>query len=239
MKKFFSILTVSLVFLACKKSSSDPNPVNPGAVNAKIKTQTTSSGMRTFSYDAQGRVTLITKSDGSKIEYTYSPGVMTRKYLDPGGVLQSTETEELNADGFSTRTTYSNNPNTEDLYFYNPDKTLAKMIIKNGANTTNFDYFWSNGNHDSTRLSNSSSVWQYTTITTFYTDKPNVLSDAAYGEQLWGKNSKNLSKSSFNRYPGGFETPESVNTYEFDEQGRVIKRTGTGNNNIYITLFTY
>ena len=239
MEKLFFIVLAAVIFTACKKTKDDATIPSLPPTIAKIKTYTAGANINTYTYDAQGRVLQISRNNGSKDEYEYTPGLVTRKIYNSAGIYQYSYLEELNIDGFTKRTTRSDLPGSEELYVYNTDKTMAKQIIMSNGNSTVFDYFWSNGNLDSTRIINGNGVLSYTQVSTFYTDKLNVLSDAAFGEQLWGKNSKNLQKSSMNRFPGGNTTTPGNFDYEYDAQGRVTKKISTSGNNIYITLYTY
>lgn len=238
MRKILLMSLTVLVLTSCSKSKEDaPGQVAPGT---RIKTRTTGSGITNYSYDAQGRIALITYANGDKHEYQYLPGKAITKEYDGNGLLERETIHELNADGYTTRATHSDLPGYEYLYFYNPDKTIAKQIAKNNSVTTMiFDYFWNNGNHDSTRYSNGNGVWNYTQVNTHYLDKSNSLADIFFGEELWGKDSKNLDKTTFNRNSDGSTSPVYTYTYEFDASGRVIKKTGSGNNNVSVTLFSY
>lgn len=243
MKKIlFIMLPVISLFGACKKNSNDvttPAP-DPGTSNARIKTRAGGSGVTTYSYNAQGRTVKEESLNGSKTEYEYPAGIVNEKYYDNGGVLQSAYINELNPDGTRFRVTQPGNPIYEELCFFNADKTLAKSITKVSANSTQvIDYFYSNGNCDSTRFSNNGN-WNLTVKYTYYTDKLNGLSYDNFGYGiLYGKDSKNLTKSEVYTYPDGSTNTPSNYSYEFDAQGRVSKETSTKGNNIGITIYTY
>jgi hypothetical protein len=238
MKKYLFVIFIPVVFAACSKSKNDNiQPVPPAA--AKVKTENTGVNTKTYTYDAQGRQVKSESFSGSRWEYEYSPGNVTYKWFNNAGEHKNTYVEELNEQGFSKRTINVNSPALEDQYIYNADNSLAKMITKsNNMITGIFDSFWSNGNLDSVRILNGNGVWNYTTVNTYYNDKKNVLGDDAFGLALWGKNSKNLIKTSVIKFSDGTASTLVSYTYEFDAQGRVTKRTETGNNT-WVTHFTY
>jgi len=237
MKTIYLILLIG-VFVACNKSNDNLTQAQPPTSLTRIVKQTSGADISTFSYDASGKALKKENSNGSRKEYEYAGGKVMRKYYNTSGVYQYTITEELNAEGFSIHNTRSDQP-WENVYEYNTDKTMAKQISKSSSTIVN-DYFWSNGNLDSVRSSSQNGVWQYTTIFTYYTDKPNLLSDDIYGEQYWGKNSKNLLKTEVNMFPNGSFSNMWTYTYEFDNQGRIIKQTTSGSNgNVEVTLNTY
>jgi hypothetical protein len=238
MKKFCLIFFIGAL-VACGKSHDDSITTLPLPGLTRMKTQTSGATIYTYFYDSQGRAVKMENSNGSRKEYEYAAGKVTRKYYNTSGVYQYSIIEELNADGYTFHSTYSNQPTWEYLYTYNPDKTMTKQIV-NANGTIVKDYFWSNGNLDSVRLSSQNGTWNYTSVMTYYTDKANGLSDDVFGEQYWGKNSKNLLKSSVNHFPDGSSSIKNDYTYEFDGGGKVTKETITSDNgNIYITLNTY
>ena len=240
MKKNLFILMASMsLFAACKKNANDVNQPTPGpgATSAKVKTRS-STGVTTYTYDANGRQLKSIQINGSGYEYEYLPGIINVKSLGAGGVYQYTDIYEMNTEGLCTRMTNSNNPAAEDLFLYNADKTLAKQIMHSNGNTIVIDYFYSNGNCDSTRYINNGN-WQNTRFYTFYTDKSNVLSYVNTGEDFFGKVNKNLQKSEVYKYPNGTSGTTANNSYEYDALGRVTKKTTTFGNNIDISLYTY
>jgi YD repeat-containing protein len=238
MKKICLIILIGAC-AACSKSHDNPAPASPPASLTRIKKQTSGGNVYTYSYDSQGKAMKMENNDGSRKEYEYATGKVTRKYYNSAGVYQSSNSEELNPDGFSVRSTTSSQPTWETLFTYNADKTLAKIISQSNSITVK-DYFWNKGNLDSIRFSSQNGTWNYTNVMTYYIDKPNVLSDDVFGEPYWGMNSKNLLKSSVNHFPDGSSSVKNDYTYEFDSQSRVTKETITvDNGNIYITLNTY
>lgn len=242
MKKFIFILTVAASFAACSKknNSTDPGPgPAPASDASKFRVKTMSNpDQANYEYDAQGRQTKSTHPGGWVYEYEYLPGKVNIKNYGAGGVYQGTDTYELNADGFCTSITNTVDPNHDDKFFYNADKTVAKNVYKAGANTWSVDHFYSNGNRDSIRI-NKNGVWQSTTVYTYYTDKANVLSDVNTGDNFFGKVNKNLDKTAFSRLNDGTIAGQTEISYEFDAQGHVVKRIAKTGNNIKIALYTY
>src|SRR5258705_14014141 len=75
MKKLLFILVAAASLTACKKNSVDA-PVTPGNTNNQIKTWASGANISTYTYDAQGRISKVTISDGSGYEYEYLPGIV-------------------------------------------------------------------------------------------------------------------------------------------------------------------
>lgn len=238
MKKICLIFFIG-AFAACSKSHVNPTSTSLPTSLTRIKKQTSGGNVYTYWYNPQGKAVKVENSDGSRKEYEYAAGKVTRKYYNTAGVYQYSSIEELDVNGYTVRSTNSSQPAWETLFTYNADKTLAKIISQSNSITVK-DYFWNNGNLDSIRFSSQNGTWNYTNVMTYYTDKPNGLSDDVFGEQYWGINSKNLLKSSVNHFPDGSSSIKNDYTYEFDSQSRVAKETITvDNGNIYITLNTY
>ena len=238
MKKI-SLIIITGVLVACSKNKDNSNSTPTPTALTRIKAQTSGALVRTYFYDVQGRAVKVDNNDGGKKEYEYPDGKVIRKYYNTNGDYQYSNIEELNAEGYTVRSTRNNQPTWEYLYTYNADKTLSKQIMKSNSIIVK-DFFWNNGNLDSIRFSTQNGSWNYTELKTYYTDKPNALGDIVFGEEYWGKNSKNLLKSSFNRFPDGSTSIKDVYTYEHDNQSRVTKQTITSDNgNVYIALNTY
>src|SRR5258705_4590443 len=220
MKKLLFFLIVAASLTACKKNSVDA-PVTAGNTNNLIKTWASGANISTYTYDAQGRISKVTISDGSGYEYEYLSGIVNKKEYHAGHILYATYKLELNADGLKIRTTASNSPVYEELYQYNADKTLAKQIghYDNGAGgiiTQVVDYFYSNGNCDSSRFIGNNGLWQTSILRTYYTDKLNGLGKNSFGNNFEGKDNKNLMKSEIYAAPDGTTGTPSNYTYEFD-----------------------
>ena len=240
MKKNFLIIATALTTLlfSCKKSDTSPNPTGGVATDSKIKTWTGGSYTTTYSYDASGRSTGHINSDGSKVENEYLSGIVKSKLYTTGGVYIYTETHELGADGIATKITRSNAPSFSELRTYNSDKQIVKILTNINGTVQNIDFFYSNGNYDSSRFSNNGN-WSLTIKRTYYTDKLNSFSTDATGESFYGKESKNLLKTEQYTYPDGSKGNMTTYTYEFDAKGRATKETSTQGGNLDISYITY
>jgi len=238
MKRIFFLLAAAVAFVGCKKNDVDA-PVTPASGVAKLKTRTAGTNTTNYTYDAQGRQTKYTNTDGSKVEIDYQPGIIYRKVYNTVSNFLYSYKYELNSDGLASRTTLSTNPDYESLTQFHSDKTPAKEIATINGNTSLIDYFYSNGNCDSLRFSNGNGNWFSTIVKTYYTDKPNVLTDANTGDNFYGKNNANMLKTEIYKYSNGTSNELATYTYEYDGQGRVIKETRTQGNDINISLLTY
>jgi hypothetical protein len=227
-----------VLFTSCSKNNSDVPSPEPGTSASRIKTRT-SSYVTTYFYNAEGKATKYENSDGSGSAFEYQPGIVIRKVYNTAGVFQYSYKHELNADALVFRTTISNNPAYEIIRLYNADKSIAKQISMINGNNNSIDYFYSNGNCDSMRFTGNNGNWSSTVVKTYYTGKPNVLTDAATGDDFYGKASKDMLKSEIYKYPDGSSNELATYTYEYDGQGRVIKETRSQGGNINISLITY
>lgn len=228
---------MSGLLVACKKNNDD-QPGNPAAISDKVKKSTYDSGETIFSYDATGRIKSRTYLNGSKTEYSYEPGKVYEKQFNNAGVLTLSYTYELDANSLVGKENRSDLPGSQTVYLYNSDKQTVKSTLVGNGNSSSRDYFYSNGNCDSSRLS-SNGNWNTTIKTTYYTDKLNVLDYEKYGETFWGKKSKNLIKSEQYFFSDGTMGSIENYSYEFDAKGRVIKRTSEADGDIDVTYFSY
>lgn len=236
MKKIIFILLAATSFVACKKNN-DAQPGSQADISDKIKKSTFGSGVTTYSYDGSGRLKTKTFSNGGKNEFEYQPGKVIEKEFEPGGVLKQTYTYELNASGLGEKETRGDNPAFQNLRQYNSDKQLVKFTMT-GNGTEVGEYFFSNGNCDSLRVS-FNGVWQYTNKMTYYTDKLNVLGYDRSGLYFWGQKSKNMVKSERYSYPNGsMGIPENY-SYEYDAKGRATKMISEADGDIFITTLSY
>lgn len=238
MKKLLFVFMATATFVACKKNAID-KPVTPVNTAAKIKTEIYGASGTTYAYDALGRLTQRSFSNGSKTVYEYLSGIVNVKIYNTAGVFQYSYKYELNANGSVSRATRNDNPAYEELNFYNADKTLAERVSKINGNTSTSNYFYSNGNCDSVRFTGNNGSWHTTLINIYYTDKTNVLSYENHGYVFNGTDNKNLLKNQVYHYPDGSTNTPVNYSYEFDAQGRVIKQTSMWGINQEIGLFTY
>ncbi|HEX2631136.1 MAG TPA: hypothetical protein VHM26_19110 [Chitinophagaceae bacterium] len=238
MKHSFSLLLIAFVILAgsCSKNNDSPAPGNTGSNSARVKTYVGSWSQQSYEYDSKGRIVKESWATGEHEDYVWNnDNTITRTEYASDNSVVSVGTFELNADGLITKKTYSNNDEVV-VYFYNPDKTIAKRTNTNNGNTGVIDYFYTNGNFDSSRYSYNG-TWNSTYTATYY-DKTDVLSDENFGFVFYGKSNKKLIKSEKTHYSNNVDIMWNY-TYEFDGQGRVTKRTSTQDQDVYIDLYTY
>ncbi len=233
---FAGALTALFLF-SCKKENTGA-PAGTGNTGSRIKSIAGNWGTSDFTYDASGRPTLVSYSNGSKTVYEYSPGHINQKAFNTAGVNTETYQYELNQDGVITKETRASSPSFNEIRIYNSEKQIVKKITNINGTTQVIDFFWSNGNCDSSRFTNNGN-WSSTIIRTFYTDKPNTLGYDIYGTPYYGKDSKNLMKSEQYTYPDGSAINPTMVNYEWDAQGRVTKETRTQGGNIGISYYSY
>lgn len=238
MKKISFVMVIATSFMACKKDHPGATSNNAAVQTSKIKTAISENQVTSYTYDGQGRQLTTIFSDGSHADYEYTADLAKRKIYDAANTYLYTITYELNADGYCSRETSSNNAD-EWLYEYNSDKTLKKRTCNSNTGVTTFDYFYSAGNCDSIRLSGFDGNWQSTIIKTYDTGKPNLYSNENTGDNFWGKPDKNLLKSSTSKLAGGSLATTGNYAYEYDAQGNISKMTITTGNNVEEGIFTY
>jgi hypothetical protein len=240
-KQFLLVLIVVSFFVSCKKESTNQPPANPGGGSttvSKIKEWTNNSGMTTYTYDASGRCTQYLYSSGAKNTFEFLSNKIIQRQFNNAGINDFTREYEVGANGLVSKETRPNDPNFDAVFIYNSDKQVVKKIYHQNGSTQTVDYFFSNGNCDSARFS-TNNIWSSTTRFTYYTDKPNTISNDAFGMQFFGKDSKNLLKSEQYVYSDGTQVGPIVRVYEFDAAGKVIKQTSQSGANINITYISY
>jgi len=236
---FFLLIAFAIIAGSCSKNNDTVSPGGPGisgGSTARLKTSSDDYGTTTYEHDSKGRVVKETYPNGGHDEYIYTANTVTINEYGPGNNLVAVGTYELNADGLTTKKSWSDTPNGFTEYLYNPDKTTSKKISTYNGNTSVFDYFYTNGNLDSTRIKYNG-TWNSTIIPSYY-DKADGLGEDIFGVTFYGKTNKKLLKSEFTRTKDGDEYTFNY-TYDFDSNGRVIKRTSQNGQNINITYYTY
>lgn len=194
----FMLATLLLLgFASCKKDE-----ITNG--NGLIKTVTEDGFTTTYIYDSQNRLIRAESSTGSVDELTYSPNLVT--------IVAEAETTYLHLNSINQTTMLISNNDTT-FYVYNSDGT---MNYEAWQTDTTF-YTWS-GSNIATSTSNG-----LTTTYTYYAGQENTLSNANLGLPYLDATSEDLVKSSVCTGCGN----SSEYSYEFDNEGRVTKRTET------------
>jgi YD repeat-containing protein len=232
----FFLFAFAFIIISCSKNNDAPTPPGGGNSPARLKTSMTDNGSTSYEYDSKGRITKSTTSTGEREEYVYGANTITTTEYAADNSILSIATIELNADGLITKRTYDNAPANSYLYFYNADKTIAKRVITQNGNTSVIDYFYTNGNFDSSRYKFNGD-WNSTIVPTYY-DKADGLSDEVYGLTYYGKSGKKLLKSESTRYDDGSTSTWNY-AYDFDGKGRVTKRTSTNDQTVNVSYYTY
>jgi hypothetical protein len=229
-------MALAVVLFSCDKQAlTDSTSLLD--INVKVKTATYDTTVFSYTYDAQGRQLTCDNSDGLKRKYDYPIGSI-KESVYKNGTLEYFYKNDLNADGLCIKETKSNEPAYEQQYEYNPDKMMSKIITKkNGAAIQQIDFFYSNGNCDSIRLI-SNGQYSLTIVKEYYTDKPNVFSNEIFGNNHYGKSSRNMLRSETYIYPGSSGSCTNF-SYEYDSQGRVAKEISSKANLTSISAYTY
>lgn len=237
MKKQLFLLTAitSILIYSCKKDSGNlPSPGNNSA--SLVKTETGAS-IYTYKYDASGRSTEITYPTG-KTTYEYQGNKVTKKYFNTNGVMTSSYIYDLDANGLVSKVSKVGDPNYQENWFYNSDKQIIKQINQYNGVSDVRDYFYSNGNEDSVRVTYNGQ-FSHTVRFSYFTDKLNLLNYANYGVGFFGKKSKNLIKTEQYFYADGSTNDEQQSSYEVDGNGKVTKGTYKSGQNIEIIYYSY
>jgi YD repeat-containing protein len=233
------IAVVGLLISCSKNNGTTPDePTPPPAGSIKIKTFTGDNGTTTFTHDSQGRLATRLYPNGGKEEYDYStPNKIIKKYYFPDGSLDGTGDLDLNAAGLVIKGVYSDGGPNLYTYEYDAEKNLVKMAIEANGNATIVDYFYTNGNLDSSRYKLNGNHHS-TTHYTYYTDKADLLNNDVYGQGYEGYFGKYLLKKEQTHYADGDQKAWDY-SYEFDSKGRVSKRTIKNGQNQEVGLYTY
>lgn len=237
-KLFTTAAFIAVIFISCKKSDQVDNPSANVSLEGRIKTWAGGSGITTYTFDSQGRCKAEEQSSGTKSVYEYQPGKVLQKIYNASNSLTSEYDYELGPDGYVAKETRPGFPTFSSTRIYNNDKQLVKIVsFINGSNQV-IDYFYSNGNCDSSRFS-TNGIWNSSIVYTYYPDQLNSIGNSAQGVSFYGVSSKNLLKSEQYTYPDGTKLEMTVFTYEYDAKGRAVKYTGTRGGNINIEYITY
>lgn len=237
MKKGLFILLGLGVLSACSKEASEYLSVLQEPTS-RVKTATYDTRVFSYTYDARGRQLTCDNSNGIKRIYAYAIGSI-KESVYTNGVFEYFYKKDLDADSLCVQETKSNDPTYEQLYEYNSDRTLAKIITKKSRTTIQLiDFFYSNGNCDSIRF-NQNGQWNTTIIKTYYTEQVNVFGNEVFGNEYYGKSNRNMLRSETIVYPGSLSDPRTNFTYDYDGMGRVIKEISSKENNINNGMYTY
>ena len=232
---FIIILLISLS--ACHQEVLEA-PAIQLEETSKVKTATYGNTVFAYTYDAQGRQLTCDNSDGIKRKYDYPIGSI-KESIYKNGMLQYFYKNDLNTEGLCFREIKSDAPWYEQLYEYNSDRTLHKVITKNNGSIIQvMNFFYNNENCDSIRfMANGQHI--LTIVKEYYLDKPNALKDEAFGNPHYGKSSRNMIKTETYINPGNSPEPCTNFNYEYDSMRRVSKEITSKGNNISIGLYTY
>jgi len=230
-------LLSGIILISCSKKDTTPN-ADPGNTTDRIKSETGDWGTSSYKYDGSGRQITTDYSNGSKRTYEYGAGTVTEKYYNSSAVLTQTYVFELNSDGLVAKETMPGVPGFQVTNIYNSDKTLAKSVTLQNGVSNSIDYFYSNGNCDSSRHS-TNGTWSLTIKNTYYTNKANAFALQNYGLSFFGKDDNNLQKTEQYTYPDGSALDMTTWTYEFDGQGRPVKQTSVRGANMEIIYVAY
>jgi hypothetical protein len=248
MKKLtLSLLIIAIAFTACKKDKKESQTVNIPLIKSEIRSypETSDRDSMIYSYDTQNRLISYKQNGGKYTTAEYGASTVIFKSYNGKGVLQKTETYNLNAQGWysdyssiqattvnssikSKRTFKSQLISQTDFnekYFYDNQGHLIKSVsIDGNSSDTTFNYF----TNDNVILRVTKS-WANNTLQLdsakyeYYLDKLTTIEMNNIGIPNYGKPLTNLIK----KITYSNEIDEF--TYDFDDQNRVIKETALNN----------
>lgn len=215
------VTTFGLLLFSCSKSRTDivTTPKNV----YKIKSWSSNGTPRNYTYDNQGRLSLVDFSNGAYSEYVYESGKVVYKYFSSPNVLSSQREYILDANGMVVNERSSLNPLLDITYQYDNKQNIATYKYVNGANSFSYSYFFSKQNLDSICNYDKNNQWVSTTRFTYYTDKLNTIADENIGLFFTPKMRKNLLKTQETQYANGNAPTLYDFNYEFDDKDRAIK----------------
>jgi hypothetical protein len=243
MKKFLTssiFISGILFFASCKKENSVLNPqageelatqkVKPPTTPIRVKTDFSSFGTRTFTYNADFNSTgntgispkVYTYPDATHIIETSSNGPERHFTLNKKGLIETITTPHL-----TEYWTFNSKKQLTEIFTVGSTGDIAKLIyVYNG-----------DGNLDTlSEVTNGKLAW-YETFT-YYPDQPNVMDNDVFGEGFFGVSSNNLMKTS--EWHTGSSVSLRNQSYVYDPFGRVIKVSATVNGSAQPDhIFTY
>lgn len=212
---FLLALAMMVSFFSCKKDKDENPSPTPTVTIPKIKTITdsTTNEIDTYYYNNSGKIIKVKYSDNSYDTVIYTNNKVHFKFFNELNQLAGELLLNLNANGLATNGWFLNygskvnksvfskilvNPSSvktnDTMYYtfqYNSNGYLTQQTItyNNINNTYTFNYD-SNGNLSSISSNSNTTTYEY------FTDKINTIGDHNKGVTYFGKQSKNLIKSS-------------------------------------------
>ncbi|HVU58422.1 MAG TPA: hypothetical protein VHD83_25350 [Puia sp.] len=225
-----------LLFIACKKDNHDATPP-PVPKIPLIKTVFAMAGsdsdLRTYSYDAQSRVTKIVYSLYGTGRYAYTDTGIVYTFYNLNDSLTSTTVYKQDAHGKAISFLESTSPSDIFTSTFNSDgqlststevRTLTGQPVRTWATT----FHYTNKNLDSSievYTYNGTSNASPTYYDDYYTDKISTIGNDNYGQGWLGSGSKNPVKAARDiGTSGGGVYPETTYQYEYDSVGRITKQ---------------
>jgi hypothetical protein len=221
--KNFTKISILIFFIAsvmaCKKDNTVVTPVEVCKVSLLTNTDKANEiTTEQYEYNSDGKVSKITYKDGRYAVIDYSSTAMVVSITDKNN-KKASYSYTLNAAGYVTKGPVSVYLNYGDaIYEYNSDGYLIKTSYQDlNGNTT---YSYTDGNLTSSTVTGITITYEY------YTDKLNNLGSnggifKAFGQNLYGKPSKNLVKKF--TYTSSGQSLIGNYTYAFDSKGNVVQ----------------
>ena len=239
MKHSLLLLAAAAGLLASCSKNNNGSPNNPSTTSYRAKSYTDDNGTTNYTYDSKGRLISEVYGNGAKSEYDYSnPNKILNNYYFSNGTLEGTGEYDLNAAGLIVKRVYSDGPANVYTTEYDASKNVIKKVNTVNGNVSVIDYFYTNGNLDSSRYKWNSDYYS-TTIYSYYTNKADLLNNDIWGVSYEGYYGNHLMKKEETRYADG--SPGSIweYTYEFDSKGRVAKRISQYGANTITAYYNY
>lgn len=229
MKKntLYILLLVFIAISACKKEES---------VSHLVKSITIGSKTSTFTYDAQKRVTQISVSNNKRYEFAYFNTDSVVRYDYDGAAYLGRTQFLFNNNGKNTTTHQYFPAITELIHVFNTNNDMYYLIhsIASPSSQTTDSIIHTNKNATTivhTVLSAGPTTREIINIE--YNDRPNTLNNESFGMKFLASffystldvNSLAYIYNATNQNLPIKEGDNITYTYEFDEKGRITKRT--------------
>ncbi len=194
-----------------------------------------------FQYDSLGRC-VFQHIDSGNVDLIWKWGtnqLRVERYANGSTIMDTFWVINLNNDGLMTDGNLWGFYETA-IYNSNLQRTFTVLDYQDGYHEFSTNWFWSNGNIDSSvTIGGNNVVWTPTKYT-YYSGTINTISPIYWGRTYEGANNLNLTATEAYFDWGTSNWKTTSYSYEFDSLNRAIVRVGVNSNgHVDTTFYTY